>query len=69
LEPTTEDVLELGYPFLIHTGGVVELRPKVVAQYVVRLAKVPMPTVKSLSIGDMQLCVAEVLDFFGELKA
>lgn len=65
-EPTAEDIMELGYPFLVHQGGSIELRPKVVGQYVVRLAKVPMPTVKQLSISDLQACTAEVMGFFGE---
>lgn len=65
-EPTAEDIMELGYPFLVHQGGSIELRPKVVGQYVVRLAKVPMSTVKQLAIPDLQACTAEVMGFFGE---
>ncbi len=65
-EPTSDDVMELGYPFLIHGGGAIELRPKVVGQYLVRLGGIPLPTVKSLAIPDLQACQAEVLGFFGK---
>ena len=65
-EPTSEDVMEVGYPFLIHAGGAIELRPKVIGQYLVRLAGVPLPTVKKLPIEDLQACQAAVLGFFGK---
>ena len=65
-EPSAEDIMELGYPFLVHQGGAIELRPKVVAQYVVRLGKVPLPSVKKLHPADLQACTAEVMGFFGE---
>lgn len=68
-EPTVEDVMELGYPFLVvpndAEGSGVELRPKVVAKYVVRLAQVPMSTVKAMTLGDLSACQAVVMDFFG----
>lgn len=68
-EPTSEDVMELGYPYLVYSGDAgagFELRPKVVANYVVRLGKVPLPTVKALAIADLQACQAVVLGFFGQ---
>lgn len=64
-EPDSEVVMELGYPFLIHSGGAMELRPKVVGDYVVRLAKVPRSTVKDLTLKDLQACQAAVMGFFG----
>ena len=64
-EPTSEDVMEFGYPFLIHAGDVIELRPRVVGQYVVKLAGVPLPTVKAMSIPDLQKCQGVVMGFFG----
>lgn len=69
VEPTGDDIMELGYPFLIHGGGAIELRPKVVGQYVVRLGKVPMPTVKKLSPSELQACTAAVLGFFGKSES
>lgn len=68
-EPTSEDAMEEGYPYLVHggdSGAAFELRPKVVAKYVVRLGKVPMSTVKAMSIADLQACQAVVLGFFGK---
>ena len=68
-EVGSEDVLELGYPFLIHQkdeGTAIELRPKVVAQYLVRLAGVPPSTIKQLAIEDLMTCQATVLAFFGK---
>lgn len=69
VEPTGDDIMELGYPFLIHGGGAIELRPKVVGQYVVRLGKVPLSTVKKLSLSDLQACTAAVLGFFGRSES
>lgn len=69
-EPTTEEVMEEGYPYLIvqGNGGVsgVQLQPKVVARYVMRLAAIPMPSVKQMSIGDLQSAQAVVMGFFGQ---
>jgi len=69
-EPAVEDVLELGHPFLVvqddSSKSAVELRPKVIAEYVVRLAKVPMSTVKMMTIKDLFACQAAVMGFFGQ---
>lgn len=67
-EPTSDDAIELGYPYLVHSGdagAAFELRPKVLANYLVRLGKVPLSTVKAMSIADLQACQAVVLGFFG----
>lgn len=69
VEPTGDDIMELGYPFLIHAGNAIELRPKVVGQYVVRLGKVPLSTVKKLNPSDLQACTAAVLGFFGRSES
>lgn len=68
-EPTTKDVMELGYPYLVvpsdtdETG--IELRPKVAGRYISRLAKIPMSSVEQLAIADLQLLQGEIMGFFG----
>jgi hypothetical protein len=69
-EPTVEDVMEVGYPFLImmsdgkDTG--VDLRPKVIVQYVSRLAGIPMSSAKSISLSDLSKVQTEIMSFFGQ---
>lgn len=69
-EPTSKLVMELGYPYLaIDLGGGdpgIELRPKVAGRYIMRLAKVPLTTVESLSIADLQTMHGWLMGFFGE---
>lgn len=69
-EPTTEEVMEEGYPFLVVTSKTgdsgVELRPKVVARYVMKLSGIPLSSVKQLSVPDLQRCQVAVMGFFGE---
>ena len=67
-EPTTEDIIELGQPFLIIVGDGetgVQIQNKKVAQYIVRLAGIPMSSVKALARNDFSECQAKVLGFFG----
>jgi hypothetical protein len=69
-EPTVEEVMEEGYPFLLvqaRSGDHgVEIRLKVIARYVMRLAGIPMSSVKQLSLSDLKRCQTEVMSFFGE---
>ncbi len=69
-EPTSKLVMELGYPYLaIDLGGGdpgIELRPKVAGRYIMRLAKVPISTVETLDIGDLQAMHGWLMGFFGE---
>lgn len=69
-EPTSKLVMELGYPYLaIDLGGGdpgIELRPKVAGRYIMRLAKVPLSTVESLAISDLQAMHGWLMGFFGE---
>lgn len=67
--PTPEDVMQIGLPTLLVPGSDndsvgVEVRPKVIGQYIVRLAKVPASTVKALSLGDFERCIGAVMGFF-----
>lgn len=67
--PVTKDVIELGYPTLIVMTGdepAVEIRAKVVAKYISRLASIPMGAVESLDIGDHQVLTGVVMGFFGQ---
>jgi hypothetical protein len=71
-EPTVADQMELGSPFLIHTGDgdtAVEIRPKVVGAYVSRLAAIPMSSVKAMALADFSAVQAVVLGFFGSTVA
>lgn len=69
-ELTTDVILEEGYPYLVvqGNGGTsgVQLMPQVVARYVVRLAGVPMSSVKQLHPADLQDLQALVMGFFGQ---
>ena len=70
-EPTTKDVIEIGLPTLIIPGDDgqstgVEIRQKVVARYISRLAAIPMGSVEALSLSDFSLCTAAVMGFFGQ---
>lgn len=69
-EPTVEDAMEIGYPYLIlmkdgqEVG--IEIRPKVIVHYVSRLAAIPMSSAKSISLKDLTVAQALVMGFFGE---
>lgn len=70
-EPTTKDVIELGLPTLIIPGDDgqstgVEIRQKVIARYISRLAAIPLGSVELLSLKDFSLCTAAVMGFFGQ---
>jgi len=68
-EPTAEDAIEVGTPFLIIVGdgeNKIEIRNKVVAKYISLLAKIPLSSVNQLSLPDLQLAQAAVLGFFGK---
>lgn len=68
-DPTAKDVMEIGFPYLVvqgNDGEGVELRPKIVGKYVVRLAGIPPSSVEQLSIADLQSLQAIVMGFFGQ---
>ncbi len=70
-DPGTKDVIELGLPTLIipsddgKSAGV-EIRQKVVARYIMKLAAIPLSSVESLSMNDFSRCTAIVMGFFGQ---
>lgn len=68
-EPTVEDVMDIGYPFLVvetDNGSGMELRPKIVMKYASRLGAVPPSALKGLSLADLSKLQAAVMGFFGE---
>jgi len=71
-DPSSEDVMDLGYPFLVQVGDSgttgLEMRPKVVARYVSKLGQIPLSSVGKLDIPDLMKCQAAVMGFFGELE-
>lgn len=68
-EPTGEDVIALGYPYLIIIGDAdeqaMELRPKVIARYVSRLGGIPPSSLNSVSPADFSGMTGVVMSFFG----
>lgn len=67
-EPDVSDTLDLGMPFAIDASGdssEIVFRTPVIARYAVRLAGVPMGTIKSLSINDWLAVQGAVQGFFG----
>lgn len=69
-EPTTKDTIEIGLPTLIVVGEDestgVEVRQKVVAKYIMKLAAIPKNSVESLALEDFRACTKVVMSFFGE---
>lgn len=67
--PLTKDIIELGLPNLIvvsDAGPGVEIRTKVIARYISRLAAVPMGSVEALDPSDFNDLTAVVMGFFGQ---
>lgn len=68
-EPTVKDMIEVGQPFLIIAGDGetgVRIQNKTVAQYIVRLAQIPMSSVEQMAPTDFTKAQAVVMGFFGE---
>lgn len=69
-EPTAEDVMQVGSPQLLIPSADgesvgIEIRGKVIGQYISRLGSIPLSSVKSLPIGDFTRCQGEIMNFFG----
>ncbi len=68
-EPVGQDLLDIGYPYLVTLGDGegerIELRPKVMAKYVSRLAAIPPSSVAQIAIADLQQLQGVVMGFFG----
>lgn len=71
-DPTVEDIMDLGQPFLVIMGDGetgVRIQQKVVGAYIVRLAGVPLSSVKAMDLGDFGKAQAVILGFFGQDSA
>ena len=67
-EPTVKDSMDLGQPFLVILGDGdtgIRIQQKVIGQYIVRLAGIPMSSVEAMSLNDFSAAQAVVLGFFG----
>jgi hypothetical protein len=68
--PVPEDIMQIGTPTLLipsadgETVGI-EIRSKLIGQYIMRLAAIPMSSVKALSVPDFLQCQGAVMGFFG----
>lgn len=70
-EPTPEDVINTGLPHLMIPSADgeslgVEIRTKVIAAYIVRLAQIPKSSIKAMTLKDFQACTQVITGFFGE---
>lgn len=69
-EPDGDDVIELGYPYLVlmQAGDSVgvDIRARVVYSYVSRLAGIPLSSAKQIKLSDMAVLQGVVMGFFGE---
>lgn len=69
-EPTVEEVMDIGYPFIVlmqdGQDTAIDLRPKVVVRYISKLAGIPMSSAKSMSLSDLTEAQNEIMGFFGQ---
>lgn len=68
-ELTGDDIISIGYPYLIVIGDddsqAMELRPKIIARYVSKLAAVPPSLIGKMSPSDISKITGVVMNFFG----
>ncbi len=69
--PTPEDVMQIGQPTLLIPSADgesvgIEIRAKLIGQYVSRLAGVPLSSVKAMAMNDFMACQGVVMGFFGD---
>jgi len=70
-QPTPDDVMQIGSPSLLIPSSDgesvgIEIRAKVIGQYIMRLGSIPLSSVKAMSIGDFQRCQGVIMGFFGD---
>lgn len=68
--PLAKDVMEIGSPQLLLPGSdgasvAIEVRAKLIGQYIVRLAGIPLSSVQSMDLPDFMRCQGEIMGFFG----
>lgn len=69
-EPVPEDIMQIGSPQLLipsadGTGVGIEIRGKIIGQYISKLAAIPLGSVKAMSLGDFLTCQGVIMNFFG----
>lgn len=69
-EPTGEEIMQIGSPQLLIPSADgesvgIEIRAKIIGQYIVRLAGVPLSSVKSMKLSDFNSCQGVIMGFFG----
>lgn len=69
-EPASEDAIDIGeMPYVVLANGRVKPLPDVAAQYLVKMAGIPMSSVKQLDLRDFNDLVWEVVNFFWQPAA
>lgn len=69
-EPVPEDIMQIGTPTLLIPSSDgesvgIEIRAKLIGQYISRLGGIPLSSVKALALGDFMQCQGAVMGFFG----
>lgn len=68
-EPTGQEIIDIGFPYLIVIGDDDEqsmrIQVKTVAKYISKLAAIPPSAVSTLSPNDISQLAGVVLSFFG----
>jgi len=65
-EPEGKDLIEIGMPMSFDAEGQTELKMKVIAKYISRLASIPPTSVYAISPQDLLEIAMEIVGFFGE---
>lgn len=68
-EPTGDEVIELGVPFSFGRNKRTHIDTEVTAEYIMRLANIPMSSVKMLQPADITACFGKIAGFFGNSEA
>jgi hypothetical protein len=69
-EPTGQEILDIGFPYLIVIGEdensqAMQIQAKTVGKYISKLAGIPPGSVGQLGGPDLSALMGEVLSFFG----
>lgn len=68
-EPTGQEILDIGFPYLIVIGEddsqAMQIQSKTVGRYISKLAGIPPGSVGQMCGADLSALMGEVLSFFG----
>lgn len=68
-EPTGQEILDIGFPYLIVIGDddvqAMQIQARTVGKYISKLAKIPPTSVGQLCGADLSALMGVVLSFFG----